>query len=93
MTKSVAAHLLFRSRQAPISMRLGAGLAGAKLTPLSRLGATSGATNSQGLLPFGFHGHIMRRCAAPVCSILTSEGHTHSIGGDATTRVSQRGVQ
>jgi hypothetical protein len=77
--------LLFRSRQAPISMRLCAGLASAKLTLLSRLSATSGATNSQGLLPFGFHGYIMRRRAAPVWSILTSEGNTDSIGGDATT--------
>jgi len=83
MTKSGADHLLFRSRQAPISMRLCAGLAGAKLAPLSRLGATSGATNSQGLLLLGFHGYIMRRCAAQSCSILTSEGNTDSIGGGA----------
>ena len=84
MTKSVADHyLLFRSRQAPISMRLCAGLASAKLTLLSRFGATSGATNSQGLFLLGFHGYIMRRCAAPCWSILTSEGNTDSIGGDA----------
>jgi hypothetical protein len=81
MTKSVADHyLLFRSRQAPISMRLCAGLASAKLTLLSRFGSTSGATNSQGLFLLGFHGYIMRRCAAPCWSILTSEGNTDSIG-------------
>ncbi|MGC2324523.1 MAG: hypothetical protein WA463_17955 [Terriglobales bacterium] len=76
MKKSAVGLLLLRSRQAPISMRICTRLAGAELTPLSRLSATSGATNSQGLLLIGFHGHIMRGCAAPCCSILTSGGRT-----------------
>jgi len=75
-------------------MRLRAGEAGAKLTLLSWSGATSGATNGQGLLLFGFHGYIMRRCVAPVWSILTSAGHTDGVGGDAHNRdLSPRGVR
>jgi hypothetical protein len=57
-------------------MRLCARLAGAKFALLSWLGAASGATNTQGLLLLGFHSHIMRGCAAQVCSILTSSGRT-----------------
>jgi hypothetical protein len=72
MTKSVADYLLFRSRQAPISMRLYAGLASAKLALLSRFGATSGATNSQSLFLLDFHAYIMRHCAARSWSILTA---------------------
>jgi hypothetical protein len=40
--------LLVRTRQAPISMRLGARQSGGKLALLSGLGATSRATNCQG---------------------------------------------
>jgi hypothetical protein len=53
-------------------MRLGAGLAGAKLTLLSALGATSGATNIQGGFLLGFHNYMMHRCAATNWSIVTS---------------------
>jgi hypothetical protein len=53
-------------------MRLGAGLAGMKLTLLSRPGATSWATNSHGLFLLGFHdGYIVRRYLALSWSILT----------------------
>ncbi|MGA7474167.1 MAG: hypothetical protein WBW60_15660, partial [Candidatus Sulfotelmatobacter sp.] len=48
-----------------------AGLASAKLTLLSRLGATSGATNGQGLFLLGSHSRIMHRCSATGWSILT----------------------
>ncbi len=64
--------VLFRSRQAPIWMRLCAGLAGMKLTLLLRLSATSGATNSQGLFLLAFHdGYIVHRSSALRWSILT----------------------
>jgi hypothetical protein len=56
-----AVQLLFRSVQAPISMRIGAGQAGAQLTLLAWLGPTSWTTNRQGLFRFGFHGDIMQR--------------------------------
>ncbi len=65
-------HLPFRSLQAPISMRVGTGLTSAQFTLLSRLSATGGATNCQGLFLFGFHGYIMQACLKTRCSIVTS---------------------
>lgn len=64
--------LLFRSRQAPVSMRLRAGQASAQLALLSRLGATGGATNRQGCFSLGFHNHRMHCCPARRCSIVTN---------------------
>ncbi len=61
----VNAQLLFRSRQAPISMRICAGLASAKLTFFSRLSPASGATNFHGQFLFRFHGSIMHGCPSP----------------------------
>jgi hypothetical protein len=52
--------LLLLSRQAAGRMRLGARQSSVKLAFLSRPGATSGATNCQGLLLLGFHGSIMQ---------------------------------
>jgi hypothetical protein len=63
---------LFRNIQSSISMRICAGLAGAKLTFLSRLGTTGGTTNFQGLFPLGFHGSIVQRCPAIRCSIVNT---------------------
>jgi hypothetical protein len=83
------AGLLFRSWHAPISMRICAGLASAKLTLLSRLGATNGATNSQGLFLLGFHGYMMHRCSATGWSIVTSTLTSEcSPGGKLQTRIS-----
>ena len=56
--------LLVRSRQAAISMRLGAGQASAKLTLFSRLSAASGATNREGFFLLGFHSYMVQRCSA-----------------------------
>jgi hypothetical protein len=53
-------------------MRLCAGQSGVKLALLSRLGAASGATNSQGLFLLGFHDWMMQDCPATSCSIVTS---------------------
>jgi hypothetical protein len=47
--------LFLRTHQTSISMRLGTGLAGAKLTFFSRLGATGRATNRQCAFLFGCH--------------------------------------
>jgi hypothetical protein len=64
--------LLIRSRQAPISMGLGAWLPGAKLTLLSWLSATSGAPHRHCLLLGDLHGYMMRVCWAASWSLLTS---------------------
>jgi hypothetical protein len=57
----IADELLLLSRQAPGWMRLRAGQSIIELALLSRPGATSGATNCQGLLLLGFHDSIMQR--------------------------------
>jgi hypothetical protein len=67
-----ADRLLFRSRQAPVAMGFGTRLSGAKLTFLSRLGATCGAPHRQCLFLSDFHGCIMQRCRQQKWSILTS---------------------
>jgi hypothetical protein len=56
----MADSLLFLRRQASGGMRLRAGQPIIELALLSRPGATSGATNCQGLLLLGFHDHIMQ---------------------------------
>jgi hypothetical protein len=53
-------------------MWIGAGLASAELTFLSRFRATSGATNRQRFFLFGCHDYIMQRCPATSCSIVTT---------------------
>jgi hypothetical protein len=59
--------------QAPIWMRLCAGLAGMKLTLLLRISATSGATNNRDLFLLGLHnGYIVHLCSALRWSILTN---------------------
>ena len=62
---------LFLSRQAPVWMRLGAGQPSVELALLSRPGATSGATNKQGLFLFSFHDYMMQDCPATSWSIVT----------------------
>jgi hypothetical protein len=62
--------LLFRTRQTPISMRIGSGLASAKFALFSWLGSASRTTNRQRLFPFGCHGYIMERHPATRWSIL-----------------------
>jgi len=64
-------------------MRFCAGLTSAKLTLFSRLGATSGATDRQGLFLFGCHSYMMHRCSANKCSIVT----TPFMSGSAFLRV------
>jgi hypothetical protein len=64
--------LLFRTRKAPISMRVCTGLASAELTLFPRLSAASRTTNRQGLFPFDCHGYIMQGRSATRCSILIS---------------------
>ena len=56
----MADSLLFLRRQVSGGMRLRAGQSIIELALLSRPGATSGATNCQGLLLLGFHDHIMQ---------------------------------
>jgi hypothetical protein len=68
----VADRSVFRTRQAPISMRICTRLASGKLTLFPRFSATSGAPNRQGLVRFGCHGYIMQRCSAIRCSVLLS---------------------
>jgi hypothetical protein len=48
-----------RSRQAPISMRRGARLAGAEFTLLPRFRAAGGATNRERWIFLGFHSGMM----------------------------------
>ena len=73
-------HSHFRSRQAPISMWLCTGLASSKLTLLSRLGATRGTTNRQGLFLSDFHGYIMHVYFGTSCSIVTTESrHAYTL--------------
>jgi len=52
--------LLSFGGHAPGWMRIGAGLSSAKLALLSRLGAASRATNTQGLFLLGSHDSIMQ---------------------------------
>jgi hypothetical protein len=52
-------------------MRICAGLSRVDFALLSRLGATSGATNTQGLFLFSFHNFIMQDCPAINWSIVT----------------------
>ncbi len=61
-----------RSRQSPISMRIGTRLASAKLTFLSGLGPTHRTANRQCFFLGNFHGYIIRRFSAGNCSILTT---------------------
>ena len=56
----MADSLLFLRRQVSGGMRLRAGQSIIELAFLSWPGATSGATNRQGLLLLGFHDHIMQ---------------------------------
>jgi hypothetical protein len=69
---AVSSQSLFRARYAPISMRIGARLAGAKFTLFSWPSSASRATNRQSQFPFGCHDYIMQSCSATSCSILLS---------------------
>jgi len=71
MGRSRQRALLFRSRQAAISMRFRAGLPGTKLTFLSWLSTTSGALHCQCFLLGDSHGYILHVYSAARWSILT----------------------
>jgi hypothetical protein len=62
----------FRRGQAPVSMGLCAGQASTKLALLSRLGATSRATNCQDWFLLHSHRYTMHRPPATRCSIVTT---------------------
>jgi hypothetical protein len=62
----------FLGRQLPGRMRLGAGQSNTKLALLSRLGAASRATNTQGFVLLGFHDSIMQYSPARSWSLLTT---------------------
>jgi hypothetical protein len=64
--------LLFRSRQASISMGVGAWLAGTKLAFFPWFGTTSRAPHCQCFLLGDFHGYILHVYSAARWSILTA---------------------
>jgi hypothetical protein len=64
--------LHFRSRKAPVPMRLGARQAGTKFALLAGLRATSRAPKAQRLFRFELHGYTMHRCWQTRWSIVTS---------------------
>jgi hypothetical protein len=68
----------FLSRQTARWMRLGARQTGVKFALLFRLGSASGATNTQGLLLYGFHDHTMQHSPAINWSIVIISYHVES---------------
>ncbi len=88
--------LLFLSRHPPGWMRLGAGQSRVQFALLSRLGATSGTSNSQGCFFLGFHDSIMRGFPAVCWSIVTglsswSCSESHSSIPNAAPDLSRKG--